>query len=760
MDYLQYEHFAAGSAADFSGLNDAPAGKYGFVCVRNGHLAFENGGRVRFFGINLGHTAALCDHETAERTAEDLLRAGMNMARIHHVDGNFPAGLLNYAAGDSQTLNEFYFERLDYLAWQLKKRGIYLHIDLCTRRTYLPGDGFTEDEIRELVHFVKSVQHYDERIIALQKKYIRQYLFHVNPYTGLRYIDDPAVAVVQYVNENAVFWDNLPTRAPSFAKALDNRFNAWLLEKYGTRVALDAAWTNEAGEKALHADEDPECGTVMRPPLGDWAENRADFTADYTGANSTARHMEHMAFLRDLQEKNVREILRFFDEIGVRCVRNYSNLPNGAADLSLNALADLTEHNAYWNHPLGGFTPPVELHGLEMCRVDITKGWDSFAQHTAAAVCKGKVAGMPYMTTEYCGCFPTAFRADQLLQMACYGAFQDMDGLLLFAYSAPEAGSSPMRGFFDVRHDPAVWTFAGMAAAVFRNGLVRPGKNNIEIGMSEMDCLLTPPGYGLLLQQAMFVSRVSTRFLENGRYAGDADIVISAGHSATGDYTAAARALLHSVTPYADGFRKRSARAGWLTAHGSKPVACAGARVRRLPVKRAHRALHSAMRDWGLLPEGAGYQQSGTVVSDTGELRFSYRTGRWLVHTDCVRVAAGYLPKRVDIGGISLHMETKKAAVALLALDGRPVEKSGHMLLAAVGESGNTDMQRDGATLLDAGRGPVWTEAVLGRVCLPRTAVVYALGADGARVERIGGGACFPLSGGLLYEVCCGAEGC
>ena len=701
MEHMQFEHFAEGSAADFSGLNHTPAGKYGFVCVRDGHLAFENGERVRFFGINLGHTSALCDHKTAEKTAEDLYRAGMNMARIHHVDGNYPESLLDYSTGNSQTPNEEYFERLDYLAWQLKKRGIYLHIDLCTRRTYLQEDGFTADEIRELVHFIKSVQHYDERIIELQKKYIRQYLFHRNPYTGLRYIDDPAVAVVQYVNENSIFWDNLSTRAPLFAKILDNRFNAWLLAKYGTRETLDAAWTNELGEHALGTDENPEAGTIMRPPLGDWAENRVDFAADYTGPNSSARHMDHMAFLRDTQECNVRAILKFFDEIGVRCVQNYSNLPNGPADLALNAMAEVTEHNAYWNHPLGGFNPPVALHDLEMCRMNITSGWTSFDQHTAAAVCKGKVAGMPFIVTEYCGCYPTAFRADQLLQMACYGAFQDMDGLLLFAYGTPEVGPSPIRDFFDVRHDPAVWSFVGMAAAIFRNGLVAPGRNAIEIGMSETDCLLTPANYGLLLQQAMFVSRVATRFLTDGRYEGNAELVISAGHSPTGDYSAASHALLHSQTAYEDGFCKRRTRAQWLSKH-------AGARMRRMSASHRHLFLHRAMHDWGMLEKGTGYLKGGTVVSDTKELRFSYRKGLWLVNAPCVRIAAGYLPKKTELGSVSFVMETRKAAITLLALDGQTIEGSRHMLLAMAGESGNTDIVLDGATMLSSGRGPVW----------------------------------------------------
>lgn len=38
-------------ALDFSYLQDAPAGKYGHVNVKEGHFYFENGKQVRFFGL-------------------------------------------------------------------------------------------------------------------------------------------------------------------------------------------------------------------------------------------------------------------------------------------------------------------------------------------------------------------------------------------------------------------------------------------------------------------------------------------------------------------------------------------------------------------------------------------------------------------------------------------------------------------------------------------------------------------------------------
>lgn len=41
------------SPVDVSFLLDAPAGKHGFVVVKDGHLATEDGQRIRFWGVNI-----------------------------------------------------------------------------------------------------------------------------------------------------------------------------------------------------------------------------------------------------------------------------------------------------------------------------------------------------------------------------------------------------------------------------------------------------------------------------------------------------------------------------------------------------------------------------------------------------------------------------------------------------------------------------------------------------------------------------------
>src|SRR5690606_12795131 len=69
-------------------------------------------------------------------------------------------------------------------------------------------------------------------------------LNHVNPYTGLRYADDPALAMIELQNEDNVWWfaaERLQSM-PTYRAKLAELFSVWLRRKYGTHEKLVAAW--------------------------------------------------------------------------------------------------------------------------------------------------------------------------------------------------------------------------------------------------------------------------------------------------------------------------------------------------------------------------------------------------------------------------------------------------------------------------------------------------------------------------------------
>jgi hypothetical protein len=107
----------AGSALDFSGmgLQDAPAGKNGWLRNVGGHFEFEGkpGVRQRFYGVNLCFSANFPDQALADELVTRLLRLGYNAVRIHHYE-NWD-GVIK-GSKDRLTLNDEWAKRLDYLA--------------------------------------------------------------------------------------------------------------------------------------------------------------------------------------------------------------------------------------------------------------------------------------------------------------------------------------------------------------------------------------------------------------------------------------------------------------------------------------------------------------------------------------------------------------------------------------------------------------------------------------------------------------------
>jgi hypothetical protein len=239
---------ASKTVVDVGALNPTPAGVNGFVKARDGHFYDEKGDRVRFLGVNIVGNACFPEKADAEKVAARLHKYGVNIVRFHHMDAAWARpSIFDTASKDTQHLGKEQLDRLDYFLAQLKKNGVYANLNLHVFRKYLPDDGVADSD--KLDEAGNVVTFFSPRSIELQKKYAHDLLTHLNPYTNLRYADDPAVAVVETNNENTLLgaaWggalDNLP---PGEKAELSRQWNAWLKQKYGNTTALKGAWSAE-----------------------------------------------------------------------------------------------------------------------------------------------------------------------------------------------------------------------------------------------------------------------------------------------------------------------------------------------------------------------------------------------------------------------------------------------------------------------------------------------------------------------------------
>ena len=242
---------APDNVVNMSHLLEAPAGKDGRIRVKDGHFANDRG-RVKLHATNLTGPANFPTHAEADRLAARLARFGINCVRLHYFDSSYGTFMLPAEQGilteDFRTRRQFDAERRDrqdYLVAQFKMRGIYVNVNLHVARTLDARDGFAPGT----PWANKGADQFDPRIIEMEKEYARELLSHVNPYTGMSYLKDPVVAVVELNNEDALWRvylkGGIDRLGEPYATVLRNQWNDWLLKKYGSGARMLEAWRRQ-----------------------------------------------------------------------------------------------------------------------------------------------------------------------------------------------------------------------------------------------------------------------------------------------------------------------------------------------------------------------------------------------------------------------------------------------------------------------------------------------------------------------------------
>lgn len=711
---------------DLSHLLEAPAGTHGFVQpTQDGHMQFEDGTPVRFFGTSFGQVNTTPDKKIAEITAKRLARFGVNLVRFHCPDAR-SSPFIDYEKGTSQELDPDALDRYDYFFSELKKNGIYVYFDLLTYREFQPGDGVRDAEKMEShwVNSMKGASMFDPRMIELQKDYATKLLTHKNPYTGLRYADDPALAIVEITNENSLFYLHFGgLLLPPYWEDVRRLWNQWLVKQYGPREQLKQAWTNSQGVCALKDEEDPEAGTVAFPNKNLYDDLREE---PYDGDKSPARMNSITRFLYETQVAYYETMIAHLKSLDVKCLITGTNQDFSDASNAANAVAPLMTRNNYWCLASAKKPNTVFFANKPMVLCDLTK-----QSNPVANVASSSVAGKPMFMPEMNFPWPNEFRTECLPIMASYARLQDWDGFLYFNY---EAGTE-MLSTYPNGSDPVRWSHVPLAAMVILRGDIAAARNTIHVGVSETDLMATrrqrTGDHYSLYRVLPFISKLRTSYFHDA-YEGEADVAISSGHSAVGDYGAAKHAFVFADSAAVDELQKENDRGlsarqtveGLITvpAPGAydttleRETIPAGADVfekngqavgfiddRRIifPCATAqenedpawlHRMYLEAAKKWNL-PSAASPDEAGALYrSDTGELVFDSKNGVFSAEAPRVAMVVGFFSPSVKVGLESLTVDcrTRFASFSAVALDDEPLESSRKILLTAAARAENT----------------------------------------------------------------------
>jgi hypothetical protein len=459
----------ARSPADVSFLLDAPAGKHGFVRAQGAHLVTGDGKRIRFWGVNVTDwskgSVMVPTQEDAPLWAATLARFGVNCVRFQFLDLPTPRGLIDGKRDDTRALDPEVFDREDLFIAELEKRGIYINFNLLVGRPFKAGDGVQDyQKIRE---GAKGISLYDPRIIELQKEYAKQLLAHYNPYTKSEYRNDPAVAMVEINNENAL-WVGSHGPTPYYDHELTDLYNAWLKKN------LNAEDLNKLRELAGVSGDDPVPLLQSRTQIE--AAPKERFYAESRFFLDTQRgYWEDM---RDYLTKT----------LGVKSLimttADHGHTSSGYPLLLATSSFDTNDGHTYWQHDWENkIKAPM-----------VNDPYNS----TVVELSRTAVAGKPYTVSEVNNPFPNDWASEGIPILAAYGNFQDWDAIIWYTFEPKAAPDwKPYIGdAFDMSLDPVKMPQLAAGALTFLRGDVSPAKSTVERSYTRdhvFDSALLPP---------------------------------------------------------------------------------------------------------------------------------------------------------------------------------------------------------------------------------------------------------------------------
>jgi hypothetical protein len=666
-----------GSALDFSALagRDAPAGSRGRVVARaDGQFAFANqpASARRFYGVNLCFGAQYLAHAEADRLCDRLLRLGYNAVRIHHYEDSLthgrPLGELDPEALD----------RLDYLVAGLGRRGLYVTTDLFVSRTVSAGE--LDLPPGQPLNF-KVLVPVLAKAMESWKSFTALLLTHRNPYSGLRWADDPTVAWLSMINEGNVenYYGDL-LRLPAWSAA----FAAWLHERYADRAALAAAWGAELG-----GDEDPAAGPISLPRDCNDGSRRSRDLLQFLSATEQAMFRRMAAFIRS--------------DLGCAALLTNTNAwTNRVTGQLARTDYDYVDDHFYVDHPTF-LEQPWQLPSRNGNGNPLRSG-----QIGGCASAFVRLWGKPFTVTEYGYCAPGRYRGMGGMLTGALGALQGWGGIWRFAYShgAQEELTPTRLDYFDLACDPLGQAADRAALCLFLRGDLQPAAHRVAI---------TFKGYELEEPAAA-----------NPRLVPSWDALALA----TGVGTVVERG---QAAPLAWSAAYAVARGGSPTGSALPPYAAGGERV--LADLRAHGVLDAqagfdaagSRSDTGELVIDAAH---GTLVIDTPRSAGGFCEGGG-------GIRAGH-------AGVVVSAVSAPATVFVTALDDQPIATSRRLLVTHLTDVQNSGARfAEGAcrTLLAWGTLPHLAAAGTARLELtlkdPAGLAVWALSSAGERLEEL-----------------------
>lgn len=468
---------ADGSLLSMHDWIERPAGKHGRI-VRRGDALIYHDRPIKLWGINLCYSACAPEKSLADKRAALYPKYGINAVRLHKfADGPGWAGI--QAADSCVRFDPAALDRMDYQVAKLKEAGVFIKLSAhfgtlklgSEDKQFVPFmDEFGPPKRRgDRIETPHSAIHYSPELQRVHILQITNLLKHRNPYTGLTYAEDPAVAFVEMINEQSIlFYTSMnPLKASAtLRKQVGERFCRWLKAKYGSHDGLIAAWGKEsldcfANDVPVDGGEHLDRANIL--PLGNpwyWDPNQLK-------GSQAARKQRHLDTLRFLYELQNEFYARFVAEVRNAGYQGEILSSNWQAGRALSHFANLHSDS------LIGTIDRHNYFGSKQVNATM------FARPGSGMLSSGmqQVGGLPFMLSEWIHVFPNEMGVEGPAIIGAYGmGLQGWDVSFMFQNGDSGEFSERLgRQAWDVTAPQILGIFPAVARHVLR-GDVAPSE--------------------------------------------------------------------------------------------------------------------------------------------------------------------------------------------------------------------------------------------------------------------------------------------
>lgn len=453
---------------------DAPAGKHGFLQCKDEKLVFKDGTLVKFWGTNICSRLPYVNATKADSFVNFLSQYGINAIRFHKFSW------FGYKENVSTELDSEKFDRFDYFQSKLREKGMYYGWSHIYAHRVQSGDSskiIAYSEIKNLKYpwahlngSTSSLVNFAPDLQDLSIELTVNMLNHVNPYTGLRYADDPALAFIEFQNEDNIFWSAITKsleQAPTYRALLCKQFSQWLKKKYGRQEELVKVW----GEENIPEGEILAKENIFPEPnhgLFDWAYKNSL----KENAPIPQHLLDKMTFLYEMQLSFYKKFEKAIRDTGYQGVLVGSCWQAGSGiahyyNLHSDWAVGMIDRHNYFGGGAGGHSlGEGEVNNKAMI---VNPGSGLLSTGTQ------QVLDRPFSFSEWMSLVPNEWTAEAAPLIAIYGmGLQGWDASFSFATDIPGFSrylESERHGVYNVTSPLHMGLYPALARMVYRHDI-------------------------------------------------------------------------------------------------------------------------------------------------------------------------------------------------------------------------------------------------------------------------------------------------